>query len=162
MNQSMTICPDVVPADQYTQEKGRYIAELFADGESLKSICEHSEGWLPAMLYVKRWRVMFPAFDALMSEAAACRAENMAEEILTISDDSTAQAAHNRNRMAAREKLAGWMAPASYGDRRAADKATDTDSAPVYVLTDEQLLAISHKDKRSVSGKRFSIIDKPE
>jgi len=142
MGQLQQFNPESVPADQYTQEKGRYIAEEFAAGYALRDICENSEDWIPSMLIVRRWRKMFPAFDSMMVEAAECRAENMAEDILVISDDTSAQASHNRNRMAAREKLAGWMAPANYGDRRQADSPHD-DNAPVFMLTDEQLLSIA-------------------
>jgi hypothetical protein len=156
MGQIETFNPDTIPPDQYTPEKGRYIAEAFADGCALREICDNSEGWLPSMLIVRRWRSMFPAFDALMCEAAACRAENMTEDILLIADDTLQQAAHNRNRMAAREKAAGWLAPAAYGSGKD-NVPGDTEGAPVFTLTDEQLLAIAAGKLPALEGESVRI-----
>jgi hypothetical protein len=143
MGQIQTFNPETIPTEQYSPEKGRFIAEAYADGSSVKEICECSGGWLPSMLIVRRWRSMYPAFDALMAEAAACRAENYVEDIVKIADDDSRQASHNRNSITAREKLAGWMAPRLYGQGGRQEEAARGDAVPVYALTDDQLLIIA-------------------
>lgn len=151
--------PDTTSPDQYTADKGAYIAEEFASGESLKVICEDSDNWLPSMLIVKRWRRMFPAFDAMMIEAAECRAENHAEAMLIAAKDTNLQAAQARNQMTAHEKLAGWMSPSAYGDRKQQDPAA-SDTAPVFMLTDEQLLAIAAgKMPAAIEGECLRVED---
>ena len=145
------MAPVVISADEYTSDKGILIAELYSHDVALRDICADYPDYLPGMLYVRRWRVMYPAFDALMQEAQGCRAENMAEDILEIADDGTRQSSHNRNRMLAREKVAGWISPAVYGSGSQV-KGDDT-GRPVHEMKDAELLAIASGDRSAIEGE---------
>ena len=128
-----------INSKEYTTEKGKYIALAYSEGDPLRDICENSEGWLPAMIYIRRWRAMYPAFDSMMREAASCRAENLMEDIMVIADNDKRTSSHNRNSMAAREKAIGWIAPVVPDS----ESPGSLDEREVYALSDEQLLTIA-------------------
>ena len=76
-----------------------WIAGRYASGEpetSLAALHRADPERIPAPLIIRRWRQTWPAFDALMIEAAQCRAEALFEECLPIADDHERVAASAR------------------------------------------------------------------
>jgi hypothetical protein len=129
---------------EYTPEKGLKIAELFAANLSISEICEANFDWLPSPLFVRRWRKMYPAFDALMVEAGECRAELLVEENREISGEEGRQAAVSRNMMAANDRLAEALDPQTYGKgARLGETGVQGETRALVTLTDDQLLRIA-------------------
>lgn len=74
------------PSD-YTPELDRLICERIAAGESLSAICRDES--MPHRDTVYNWRGTNQAFSDRYTRAVEDRAEKLAEEILTISDDDS-------------------------------------------------------------------------
>jgi hypothetical protein len=130
----------------YTVETGDAICERLAIGESLRSICLDED--MPAMSTVFRWLSLDQAFSEQYARAREEQAEALADEIVSISDesetttlkeggiayDSTA-VARNRLRVDARKWVASKLKPKKYGDR------IQQDVTGTLTVTHEQWLA---------------------
>ena len=150
-----------VPAGQYTSEKGAFVAEKFADNVPLWRLAEDYPDFLPSMMYMRRWRREYPAFDAMMIEAASARAERMAEDMLDIADDEDKQAAHTRNRLTTRKDFIGYLDPTVYGQKKAGNE--DTTHTPVFMLSDEQLMRIASQEFKegAIDGEAVRVESDP-
>lgn len=106
----------------------------------LRAICKANKHFPPARI-IRAWRDRHPLFNDQYTRAKAAQMENMADEIIEISDDSTRDviegndgliinsAAINRDRLRidSRKWLAGKLAPKIYGDRKDSDDKDGTD-----------------------------------
>ncbi|EKN6106416.1 DNA packaging protein [Yersinia enterocolitica] len=134
------------PTD-YLPEVGEDICNLLMLGESLRSICKRPG--MPAIRTVMYWLQRYDDFMQQYARAREIQAELLAEEIITIADDSSGdvivdedgkeqtnheRVARSRLRVDARKWYASKLAPKRYGERVQHDqKITITD------LTDEEL-----------------------
>lgn len=131
----------------YDPGRAESLALAFASGEPGTSLPELHRAFpetYPAPLIVRRWRSVFPAFDALMREAESARAHALMDATLPIADDSTRGAAHAKNAIAARWRLAEALAPESFGSRGAKSPGDDGEGlGRMHVLSDAQLYRIA-------------------
>jgi hypothetical protein len=117
----------------YSAEIAETICERLVNGESLRAIC--AEPAMPARATVFRWLASNQEFRQLYVLARQCQAEDLADEILKIADDSSrdytkkvgadgkvtwvvdrAHIARCRLRIATRKRILAWMAPRKYGN----------------------------------------------
>jgi hypothetical protein len=124
------------PKDGRTSGNDAEIAETICErvvsGESLRAIC--ADPAMPARATVFRWLASNQEFRQLYALARQCQAEDLADEILKIADDSSrdykekigadgkvtwvvdrAHIARCRLRIATRKRILAWMAPRKYG-----------------------------------------------
>lgn len=101
------------------------IAERVSQGEPLHRIADTTP-YLPSALVLKRWRREYPAFDAMLRDAESVHADRLAHETIDIADDENRSAAHARNGIASREKLAQALDRAAYGSGPAVAVNVDT------------------------------------
>lgn len=73
------------PSD-YTQDLADQMCELFADGQSMRKVCERDD--MPVKSTVFRWLREKPEFKDQYEISKAEAADHFAEEIVEISDDS--------------------------------------------------------------------------
>ena len=114
----------------YNQETAAEICQRIAEGETLRKICA-SEG-MPVMSTIFAWLAEHEEFSKQYAKAREVQQEQMAEEILEISDDgrndtytdengnertNSEVVARSRLRVDARKWLLSKMAPKKYGDR---------------------------------------------
>ena len=130
---------------EYTYKGGEWIALEHASGDSIQVIHRHHPDLCPAPMLVKRWRKRYPQFDALMVEAEETRADLLAEETITISDDPNLQAAAARNAIGTRQWLAERLNRGRFGNSRSVDVSVHgtIDHRHMAQLSDSQLLAIA-------------------
>lgn len=112
------------PSD-FSQELAEQICELIISGKSLLQICTLEE--YPDKSTVFRWLAKNPEFRDSYARAKELSAEHMAEELLEIADDTSADVyEHMPNNVAVqRDKLRSdtrkWLmaklAPKKYGDK---------------------------------------------
>jgi hypothetical protein len=120
------------PSD-YSAEIAETICGRLVDGESLRAIC--ADPAMPARATVFRWLARNQEFRDLYVLARQCQAEDLADEILKIADDSSRDykkkigadgkvtwvvdrehIARCRLRIKTRKRILAWMAPRKYGD----------------------------------------------
>ena len=108
------------------------ICHRIVNGESLRSIC--ADPAMPARATVFRWLARNQQFRELYVLARQCQAEDLADEILAIADDSSRDykkkigadgkvtwvvdrqhIADQRLMIATRKKKLAWLAPRKYG-----------------------------------------------
>lgn len=133
----------------YTEELGADICGRIAEGQSLNSICKQS-GY-PHMTTVLRWLQVHPDFLVLYQLSREAQAETMAEEIISIADDSERDTitdndgnekmnaefvARSRLRVESRKWLASKLLPKKYGDRVTQDI---THTGRIDTLSDDDL-----------------------
>ena len=127
---------------QYSPAVGEWIALEYASGEpgtELGALHRSCPDRVPAPLIVARWRSVWPAFDALMREAESARARALMAQTVTIADSDARGAAHAKNSIAARWRLAEMLAPDVVVPR-----GVNAPGGGVTVtLSDDQLLAIA-------------------
>lgn len=119
----------------YSEEIAELICSLIAEGKSLVSVCRLPD--MPRYSTVMRWCDEKPDFRDKYTRAREAQADYLAEEIITIADDSsedeifvesedgtTAKRVENREfinrskiRVDARKWYASKLAPKKYGDR---------------------------------------------
>ena len=112
----------------YDVEIAEKICERLVNGESLRAIC--ADPAMPGRATVFRWLARNQEFRQLYVFARQCQAEDLADEILKIADDSSrdykkkigadgketwvvdrAHIARCRLRIATRKRILAWMAP---------------------------------------------------
>ena len=117
----------------FTQETADEICERLAGGESLTAICKDEK--IPSFRTVFTWLADRPDFLQQYARARETQAERMAEEILSIADDSSSDVATRYNekgdpyevtdhdhinrcrlRVDSRKWLLSKMIPKKYGD----------------------------------------------
>jgi hypothetical protein len=117
----------------YDVEIAETICDRLVNGESLRSIC--ADPAMPSRATVFRWLARNQEFGQLYVFARQCQAEDLADEILKIADDSSrdykkkigadgretwvvdrAHIARCRLRIATRKRILAWMAPRKYGN----------------------------------------------
>lgn len=101
------------PSD-FSPEIANAICERLIEGESLRRICRDDE--MPSASTVCRWLGQFDEFREQYAHARDAQADTLADEILDIVDDNTADPQRARLQMDARKWLSGKMAPKRYGD----------------------------------------------
>lgn len=134
----------------YSVKVADAICERLADGESLRAICRDDA--MPSKATVFKWLGQQPKFADQYARAREDQAESLADEIVSISDESEVVAkydgedvtlamdstaiARNRLRVDARKWVASKLKPKKYGDRQVL--AGDPE-APLMSLPDEAL-----------------------
>ena len=103
------------PTD-YTPEIGDYLCGEVAGGASVKSLCDRDD--MPSRSAFFRWLRVHDEFHDNYTQALAARAHLHAEEIVTIADGETEDAAVDRDRLRvdARKWTASRLLPKTYGD----------------------------------------------
>lgn len=134
----------------YSPGAGQWIAERYADGQSLRDLHRGSPDLVPSPLVVRRWRDAVPAFDALMSEAERARAEREAELMIEVAK-SKRPAAKARNEIAARQWIAERLDRARYGSRVGVDVSASLSVEHVHTLSDAALAAIALSGREAVA-----------
>lgn len=114
----------------YTQEIANYIVENIADGRSLRDICLQSD--MPSRATVFKWLNDIEGFSSQYARAREEQAETLADEIVSIADESTQDTiitetgniiannefiARSRLRVDARKWVASKLKPKKYGDK---------------------------------------------
>lgn len=141
-----------------TLEVFEHVARLYSEGWPLYRISEGFE-FVPSPMVLHRWRREFPVFGALMDDAAAVRAERLVEETLAIADDETRSAAHARNAIGVRERMADRIAgrPAP-GSTNTGSGVDDVDS--IEDATTEQLFALLNARLPVIEGQAQRLTNK--
>lgn len=115
----------------YNPVVGDAICERIAEGESLRAICRDDN--MPSIATVFRWLAGNPSFSEQYARAREEQAETLADEIVSISDETAVVAkqdgedvsltldatavARNRLRVEARKWVASKLKPKKYGDK---------------------------------------------
>jgi hypothetical protein len=107
------------PTD-YSPELAADICERIVAGQTTRRICG-AEG-MPAPSALFRWLDRYPEFAAQYARAKAIQAELLADEILDIADDPTAETQDKKVRIDARKSLLAALRPKKYGDRAPLDR----------------------------------------
>lgn len=145
MSQLSNVMPLIDPR-QYDRLRAESLALAHASGDpgtSLAELHRNAPDTYPAPIVVRRWRSVFPAFDALMREAEAARAVALMDQTIPIADDQERNAAQAKNAITARWRLAEALAPEIFGTRPAGKSPGDDDLTRLHVLTDAQLAMIA-------------------
>ena len=130
------------PSD-FTWPVALLICDRMAGGESLRSICK--EEGLPAESTVRMWAVKdVEGFHAHYTRAREAQMDSMAEDILEMSDEKTADVQRSRLQVDTRKWLMSKIAPKRFGDRMAIGGAEDMPPVRFNVsnMTDEQLVVL--------------------
>jgi hypothetical protein len=137
-----------------------------AEGESLRSICRDES--MPASSTVFGWLATDKAFSEQYARACEARTNAMAEEIIEIADDSSADAlrdpetgderlnaefvARSRIRIDTRKWLMARMAPKKYGDK-VSQEVSGPDGGPIeQKITRIELVAVPIPDREEGEG----------
>lgn len=137
---------------EYSQEKADEICIRMADGESLRSICRDEH--MPDMSTVLRWlgRKELDHFRLQYAHAREVGLEQMAGEILEISDDTRLDTTYNKNgdevannewiqrsklRVDTRKWILSKLLPKKYGDR-VINEHTGSDGGPIEISETER------------------------
>lgn len=131
--------------DVYTESVAMQIAYEYSGGrETLRDLHESDENLIPPPLVIRRWRRENPDFDQLMRDCEAVRAECMMEETIGIADDVLTRPDVAKNRIMARQRLAGCYDRPRFGPGVGA--AVDPEEAArmqsVRGMTKDQLIRI--------------------
>lgn len=105
------------PTD-YSTELAEAICHLISEGKSLTEVCAIPR--MPARFTLYRWMKEHSDFGDAYTRAREERADLLAEEVLTIADQST-DANLGRLRVDARKWAAAKLNPKNYGDRVSVD-----------------------------------------
>ena len=127
-------------APEFTFPVGEFIALEVAKGFGIGTLHDAYPDRVPNPIIVRRWAKNIVPFKLLMEEAEAMRAERLADETVTISDDDKFLAADKAQRIKARQWLAGKLHD-RYGS--GADAKAGGDINIGLILTDDQLMAIA-------------------
>lgn len=118
-------------AGRPTDLNEKVMLQLFdwvSDGKTIKW-CAMKLGVARYTIY--RWIKQFPEFKEMMEEAAMIKAQNYVDELIEIADDDSkdliidengnikpnaANVARSKLKMAARQKVAGYLAPRLFGE----------------------------------------------
>lgn len=130
---------------EYTQDKGKFVAEQFADGSSLWSLHREYPDYLPRAMYIKQWRDEYPQFDALMVAAEHALADVLVLEGQTMADEIERPAAHAANSIKIRLARAAALDQMVYGNRRilSGDPDNPLTIKAVRDLTHNELMSIA-------------------
>ena len=135
----------------YTQAIADEICELLAQGQSLVTICKADH--MPTRKCVNEWRDKYPDFGISYARAREDQADYLAEEILSISDESEVYAKYqgddvtlelsgvavqrNRLRADSRKWYASKLNPRKYGDKTI---LSGDEEAPLVIKTIERTI----------------------
>lgn len=146
---------NIIPPREYTQEKGRFTAEQFADGQTLRQLAGAFPDYLPPAMYIKQWRKEYPAFDQLMTIAAAALADVKIEEAEDVAGDMNRPAAHAANTIKIKMAQAAALDSQVYGNKRiiAGDKDNPLTVRSLPAMTDDELMTIARGGVVHIDGK---------
>jgi hypothetical protein len=141
-------CLPALDVNAYHPERAQRLALRYATGEPETGLSELHRAdpcAYPSPVVVRRWRSVWPAFDALMREAEAARGLALMEATLGIADNPRTQAARAKNAIAVRWRMAEALDPATFGQRRimAGDPNAPLRVGAAVELTDAELAAIA-------------------
>jgi hypothetical protein len=102
------------PHRDYDIEIARQIVAEYADGKTLTEI-SRLEG-MPSLLMMYKWRADYEDFRVALENAQEPHADSLANQTIEISDTER-DAGKSRNRILARQWLAGKVNRAKYGER---------------------------------------------
>lgn len=118
------------------------LCERLINGESLRKICRDDD--MPSASTVCRWLSQNEAFREQYAHARVAQADTLADEILDIADDSSADETEgsvnheivqrSRLRIDARKWLAAKMSPKRYGDKVALTGGDENDKPLTVVI----------------------------
>lgn len=114
----------------YTDALAEQICRMISEGKSLTEVCELEH--MPARFTLYRWMREHADFNDAYTRAREERADLLAEEVLTIADETT-DANLGRLRVDARKWAAAKLNPKTYGDK------LQVDGDMRVKLTDDQL-----------------------
>ena len=143
VSENMNLTAGRVPAHEYTQEKGIFIAEQCSAGQSFRNLSSDFPDYIPQVLYIRRWLRIFPQFAAIMREADEARAAQLMEETIDIADDIGRGAGIARNGIKARQDMAAALDPATYGKNTGKESPQSGQDTPLHLLTDSELMRIA-------------------
>lgn len=140
---------------EYTPEKGRFTAEQFADGQTLRQLAGAFPDYLPPAMYIKQWRKEYPAFDQLMVIASAALADVKIEEAEDVAEDMNRPAAHAANTIKIKMAQAAALDSQVYGNKRiiAGDKDNPLTVRSLPAMTDDELMTIARGGVVHIDGK---------
>ena len=127
-----------------TLELFEHIAEQYASGVPLYRISEAFE-FVPGPMVLRRWQREFPAFAALLRDAADVRAERLVEEALEVADDETRSASHARNAIGVRERLADRISAPGAGENANPVSGNPSSGDPEELTTEELFRLLNDK-----------------
>jgi hypothetical protein len=137
---------------KYTPELGEKIANLLAEGKSLRRICDSNPD-LPDRTTLLRWACdpKHPFYDQY-ARGRDMQADTLADDIIDIADEATTkdEAQIARVRVDSRKWIASKLKPKRYGDKLALEGVEN--GAPIKVenypaMTREQALKLLKNKK---------------
>ena len=152
VSQNMVFFED---AAEFTFAVGERIAKEVALGSSLHELHEAYPDVVPNPIIVKRWRERIVAFDMLMGEVEAAKAERLADETIIIADDPDRQAAQANNAIKSRQWLASKLNE-RYGST--VEKGKGSELNLNVILTDSQLMQIAAGGLDAIEGESRRLV----
>ncbi len=148
---------------QYDYNTAQWIAQEHAKGDTLLALHEAHEDTVPAPLIITRWRREFPAFDFLMIEAEAVRADVLVDQTLVIADSDARTAGAARNSIQSRQWLAARLSRDKYSQHKTIDSnlhiPSDGKDAPrLSEYSDADLQAIMRAGLKATSIEGESVV----
>lgn len=125
------------PGDAFTQEIADEICSRLSKGETLVDICK--DEWMPATRTVYLWKDVHPEFDTQFVRAREIGFDLIANDCVSIADNTTpdADVQRDRLRVETRLKLLAKWDPRRYGDKQQVEHSGS--------MTLEQLVVGSQK-----------------
>jgi hypothetical protein len=127
---------------EYSFPLAEWIAFEHAGGDSLAMLQRAHPEKVPSALVIKRWRRDYPAFNLMMVEAEHARAEVLADETISISDNPDIKAGRIGHQVRARQWLASKLHTAKYGNQQAITTTHKGEDSNEAVYSDDELQAI--------------------
>ncbi len=112
------------------------ILDRISKGQTLRSICRDNH--MPAASAVMQWEDADPAFAEQYARARSKGLEVLADEIVEISDDHTADPNRSRLQIDTRKWLLARLKPKKYGDRIVNELEGQVDLKVKVVIEDSE------------------------
>lgn len=101
----------------FSSDLGQAFCEHIAEGGTVRGFC--AQPGAPSKAAIFRWLRREPEFAATYALALQWRGEVLADEMIDLADDTTADPRQVRNQLSARMWLAERLAPKRYGTKQA-------------------------------------------
>lgn len=138
----------------YSKRIALKVAEAISEGASMHKIAR-DEG-MPTMRTMLRWIQNRPEFGHLISQAKHNLATYYAEQSVEISDEQVAtpaDAARQRNRIAARQWMASRLDPRKYSERLGVGQAPELDPVEVRMTENEVARRIAYVFQKALRAR---------
>jgi hypothetical protein len=151
---------------EYDERRACRIAELYAGGArsdegrllTLRQLHESDPANVPPPGVILRWKRESVRFAMAMREAERARALEMIEDTIAIADDPTRSAAHARNAIDARFRLAEALDRSLFGTGNARngipsdDPFAEASGEQIESMDEAQLVAIIERERLRIGG----------